>query len=546
MIAIMKRYIFLGIIIIAAFLRLYNLSNVPPSPSLDEVSIGYNAYALLATGKDEYGTSFPLLLRAYDDYRPALYVYLTIPFVYGMGLTAAAVRMPSVLLSLLTIWAAYGIGIIIAKKLAKPDGFAYIPAVLLAISPWHIYISRLGHEANLGLALVTLGVYFFVDAAVRGNKYSWILSAAFMALSLHGYQSEKLVSTLIAGLGGIIFWKEIIKAKQYIVGAIIVGLLIAIPAIAITFSPQGMSRFSGTSAFSPDDPQVRAAVEKYVAAKQKNDRLGQIVHSKYVTYPSIFIKNYTSHFSPAWLFKGDDREAHKVPGMGLLYMWEAPFVVLGLIALMSSRLPVRIILFILVCLLSAAIPAAVTTQAPHAMRAYTVIPVLQVIEALGFWWIMRLLDNRKKQLFTFVIGIVIAGSLQTFWRGYFIRFPNEQSDSFQYAVAAAVSYAQKEKGNYSRIEVANQGALNQSYMFFLFYTEFDPGQYLATGGTSTGRFEAAHAFDRYAFGFLPKKEEDLKPGILYLYDIEHVPVGVRVIERFSNKDGKPVIAAVRK
>ena len=72
------------------FFRFYNLQ-VPPSPSLDEVSIGYNAYSILTTGKDEYGAYLPMLLRA-RRFPPALYVYLTIPFVWVLGLTVVAVR----------------------------------------------------------------------------------------------------------------------------------------------------------------------------------------------------------------------------------------------------------------------------------------------------------------------------------------------------------------------------------------------------------------------------------------------------------------------
>ena len=91
------------ILLIAIFFRFYNLSNVPPSASLDEVSMGYNAYSILHTGRDEYGNNLPILLRAYDDWRPALYVYLVIPFVKALGLDIFSVRLPSAILSLCII-----------------------------------------------------------------------------------------------------------------------------------------------------------------------------------------------------------------------------------------------------------------------------------------------------------------------------------------------------------------------------------------------------------------------------------------------------------
>ncbi|MFZ5845513.1 MAG: hypothetical protein ACOY0S_03540, partial [Patescibacteria group bacterium] len=155
------------ILLLATFLRLYQLNRVPPSPSLDEVSLGYNAYSILKTGRDEYGTKLPLILRAYDDFRPALYAYLIIPFLPIFGLSVLAVRLPAVILSLVTV----GVTYLLANELWSPPkkistgpieiNAGLMASLLLAISPWHVYLSRLGHETNLGLTLVVLGVYFF-------------------------------------------------------------------------------------------------------------------------------------------------------------------------------------------------------------------------------------------------------------------------------------------------------------------------------------------------------------------------------------------------
>src|SRR2546423_4124390 len=91
----------LGIFLFTAIIRLYHLSSVPPSPYLDEVSNGYNAYSLFKTGNDEYGKHLPLLMQAYNDFRPTLFVYLMIPFIQVFGLTVSAIRLPAVFLSVL-------------------------------------------------------------------------------------------------------------------------------------------------------------------------------------------------------------------------------------------------------------------------------------------------------------------------------------------------------------------------------------------------------------------------------------------------------------
>ena len=125
-----KSYIFLFLVILLSlFLRIYKIDTVPPSASLDEVSIGWNAYSLLQTGRDEYGYQFPILLRAYDDWRPALYVYAVAPFVKFFGLSVVSVRLPSVIFSLGAILIAY----FLAKKIFQKHKFGEQIALLSAL-----------------------------------------------------------------------------------------------------------------------------------------------------------------------------------------------------------------------------------------------------------------------------------------------------------------------------------------------------------------------------------------------------------------------------
>src|SRR3989339_1340167 len=105
-----KHLFLLALIIILGFVVRFFWHNVsPPGFTADEAVFGYNAYSLLKTGKDEFGASWPVALRAFGDWRPALYSYLAVPFVYIFGLTEMAVRMPSILLGSATIPVVMGI-----------------------------------------------------------------------------------------------------------------------------------------------------------------------------------------------------------------------------------------------------------------------------------------------------------------------------------------------------------------------------------------------------------------------------------------------------
>src|SRR5688500_14249166 len=105
----MKKHIVLLILIIltAGVLRLWQLGATPISPNWDEVALGYDAYSIIQTGRDEYGNLFPVVLRSFDDYKPALYAYLAIPPIATFGLNAFAVRLPSAIVGILAVLAVY-------------------------------------------------------------------------------------------------------------------------------------------------------------------------------------------------------------------------------------------------------------------------------------------------------------------------------------------------------------------------------------------------------------------------------------------------------
>jgi len=94
------------ILLLAFLLRFWQINKIP-SLNPDEAALGYNAYSLIRTGKDEHGASWPLHFKSFGDYKPGGYVYLAIPFVKVLGLTPLAVRLPNLIFSVLTILVLY-------------------------------------------------------------------------------------------------------------------------------------------------------------------------------------------------------------------------------------------------------------------------------------------------------------------------------------------------------------------------------------------------------------------------------------------------------
>ena len=159
------------ILVISVVLRFFNLSSNPPSLNWDETSIGYNAYSILKTGKDEYGNFLPIEFRSFDDYKPPVYVYLTVPSISVFGLTEFGVRFPAALFGVLSVIVFYLLlGQVLQKKEGNVrDAVPLIGAFLLAISPWHLQFSRAAYEGNIGLFFLMLAFYlFFVGLQKKG------------------------------------------------------------------------------------------------------------------------------------------------------------------------------------------------------------------------------------------------------------------------------------------------------------------------------------------------------------------------------------------
>lgn len=545
-----KKNILLFLIVLVAFiLRFYQLSSVPPSVSLDEASIGWNAYSILKTGVDEYGYKFPILLRAYDDWRPALYVYFVIPFVKLLGLNALAVRLPSLILETLTVLATYFLILELFVKFKYKEYLGLLSSFFLAISPWGVYISRLGHEANAGFAFEIFAVYFFLKFKNTFKSLHIYLSSVFFALSFYAYQSEKIFVPLIVCTLLVLFSKKIIQRKKHLLFAFLLGFIILIPVLKVTLSSNGLIRLKGTTAFDINQPQyVHAAVER-LKAKRNHDLFREMVNNNRVISAEIFLGNYVSHFSAFWLFENKTLGDFKAPEVGLLYLFSAIFIPVGLLYLLFRKFDRQVKILLIVWILVSPVASSISTGSPQAMRFYNVLPTFQILTSLGLIYLITLIKKDAiRKIFISLVFIIITVNFLYFCRQYFIEFPKENSSSFQYALSQAIVFAWNNNSSFNKIVVSNRNNLFQSYMFFLFYFKYDPVLYQKEGGTGSGGFAQYHTFGKFEFRPINWNTEDKGKGILYIKNISSLTIDPKIFNTkvFSNLDGEERIIAIWK
>jgi len=171
--------------ILAAILRLPLLDRFPTGITIDEAGLGDSAYSILKTGKDEWGDFLPLNPRSFGDYKPPVFMYLLVPSIAVFGLTEVAVRLPSAIAGILTVWIVF----LLVCDLFKNRNLGLLAGFLLAISPWHVYYSRLGWESNVGLMFFILGIWLFVKGLGEGKFLVLsMLSFGFSAMSYHSFK----------------------------------------------------------------------------------------------------------------------------------------------------------------------------------------------------------------------------------------------------------------------------------------------------------------------------------------------------------------------
>lgn len=544
----------LWLIVIAAFasvLRLWQLGAVPPSPDWDEAALGYNAYSILKTGRDEYGNWFPLTIRSFDDYKPPLYVYLTIPAVAAFGLETWSVRLPSAVLGILAVIGTYwlvslGLNLINFKELQKLgiqtrfiDVLPFISSLLLAVSPWHIQFSRIAFEANTGVTLIVWGAVFFLKS--RSDKKFLFLSSGLLSLSFYAYHSLRVFTPLLVLLLTCVFFKELVNKSQikHTLISILIGALVVAPLLPVIFDQSALLRLRGTSAFADQTGLLARSVQKLERARENNWPWSELFDNRRIVYLQTFFQGYISHYSLKWLFLTGDNPRHHAPDMGLLYIWELPFFLIGLLTLACIRGKFRAL--ILGWYLIAPVAAAPTTELPHAIRTLVFLPSLQIITGLGLLqglsWISRI--NRVIRVVIIVaLGVVISFNFAYYLDAYFVHMNHEFSEYWQYGYQEAVAYAESHKDKYQKIVVST--SLEQPHMFFLFFTKYDPIRYLRSGGTRSGSFaEVENKFDKYEFRKINWTAEVRDGTILYVGPLGELPHGNNANIRFL--DGKSAI-----
>ncbi len=490
-------FLFLAILFLASFLRLYKLSDIPPGVNRDEASIGYTAYSLLQTGKDEYGRAYPLSFQSFGDWKLPLYMYVTMPFVRVFGLSEIAVRLPSALFGIATV----GLTFFLIQELFKNRLLSFLTMFLLAVSPWSLHLSRVESESNTAVFLTTLGVLLFYKS-LKNNTWFIIPSAIAFALTYFTYAGNYVFTTLL--ICGIIFIyrkETLIKTKLFFIASI---TFIAFSGFILLQTLGGnTTKISGISIFG--DPSVVHAKIEIPRNEHANPQsfTVRLLHNRIVFGIERFSQNYLNAFSAEFLFiKGGENKAHNITNFGNMYIVEAPFLFMGIIALFFFKKgkEKRLVVY---WLLIGPIAASITKDAPHTNRMFAIFPILPLVTAIGFMyvrdWLMLKYGNVKNGIVT-LICLLFIFNIGIYLDRYYVHFPRNEAQNWGigykqlHVILSTKPFASK--------NIIMSRPQYSPYIFLLFYQAYNPLTYQKTAlrypPTEDG-FVHVKSFDRYTF-----------------------------------------------
>lgn len=511
------------IILLGSFVRIFQLSTVPPHLTPDEAALGYNAYSILKTGRDEHGVVMPVIFKSFGDNKPGLYVYLTVPFIQIFGLNEFSTRFASALAGIISIFLIYKI-----TQLLFSQNHRWLPlisAAILSLSPWHIQFSRGAWEVNVALTLTLAGILFFLKA-LQKNIYLPV-SAAFFALTLLTYQGAKLSTTIVVLLLVVSYFKQFLQIdKRKIAVSVVVGVLICVPIVLSVFNGQA-SRLTVFSVFSSPRP------EKYLSdfLSEGGEVVGSPVyylfHSEPLNFARGIMGRWFNHFSGRFLFfEGDWQNfQHSAPYVGMLNLLDLPLLIAGLYTLIhtKNRQAAR---FVFLWLILACMPAILSRDQVHAVRSLNMVIPLVLVSTLGAGYFIQKL--RLKRIAFACGGALYLLGFVYYADAYFVHLPKLYSQYWEYGYKQAVQAILPIQNKYETIIF--QQSYSQPYIYFLFFGKYDPATFQTHSAdhfieSKYGDVGQIDKLDNIVFTGIDWQVLRGKTGTIVVGDAERIPSG---------------------
>jgi len=470
--------LFLGLTVVLGLVsRFYLIDKAPPHLSNDEISIAYDAYSVAYSGRDEHGNAYPLSFESHGTYKTPVYSYTLIPLIKIFGNSELVARIPSIIAGLITVVMAG----LIALEMTKNKSIAIYAALILLICPWHIVTSRMVLEANLALALLSVGMWLVL------KKQFW-RSLVPLALSVYAYHTEWILVPLLAVLIKMFY----LKGKKGWIWLVTLALM-CLPLLGDYVSNAGGG----------------ARANSEVLWKEA----GFVINLQNIIVR--FCKNYLDYFNPSYLFfNGLGLLPSENPFQPGLFLWPmlAPLAI-GLIKI-KKTIKKKHLKFFLFWLFISPLTASLTHGGQNMVRNLnTVLPLIIVISIgvvnFKWWWLMTLaVFGQFLIIYFWLYPIEVAKSFQGYREvARYLATVEEEAESI---------YIDYRYGNYRWGKGVEY--IGVPHLYFGFFNNWDP---LII--QKRERLVAGTRFDKYLIGQIDWNQDIIRENRYFVVSVGNPP-----------------------
>ncbi len=381
-----QKWLLVGVLALAIFFRFYQITAMPGGLFPDEAANGLDINSM------QQGHLQPFYERG--NGREALFFYMLWGSVELFGKGPWQHHIVSALVGLIAVLGCFLVTRQLFKFLKRDDenperatNMALWAAFFMAVSTWHVVLSRTAFRANLIPMFTSFTFYFLLLAAgatTRAKRYLWsVLTGATFALGFYTYIAYRIMVPLVAIA---ILWPlavDVFKSPRFLQIKKFFGPVLAAGAAAIAFfAPLGYYFYTHPGSFIGRSGQVSI----FNPDLNKGDLLGTFLD---VTYQSF----------RAYFTSGDVNWRHNIAGEPFLSIIISPFFAIGLVGV--TFLAVRYVFtpiknkldwkyFLLAgWFYSMLIPVVTTAEGiPHGLRAIGTIPVVFIMTTIGLFWVL--------------------------------------------------------------------------------------------------------------------------------------------------------------
>ena len=347
------------VLLAATALRLVAFGEVPPGLYHDEAYHGLDVVEVLQ--------GHPSLYFPANNGREPLFIYLVAAAVGLLGKSPFALRLVAFFAGLLTVAATAAMGRALFSRRV-----GMLAAAVLAVTLWHVHLSRVGFRAVLLPLFTALTVWQGVRGLKTGHRRHWLAAGLFYGLSFYTYTAARFTPVALAAFGLYVLvaqlsipdLRSLVRSYRWrgIGLAGLAALLTVVPLAAYTLGHLDvvLGRPGQVSVFNP--------------AINGGDPWGTLIVHALRTAGMFFVR-------------GDRIWRHNVPWRPVFDPVLGAAFVLGFVIGLRRARREPAAGFVLIWTAVMSLPTLLAEDAPHFLRAVGVLPMVVLLPALGLDWL---------------------------------------------------------------------------------------------------------------------------------------------------------------